>query len=251
MDSIDIPGGICVVLGRSDSELALSISKHGSFTVHALYQDKNHLEKARKLIDQHGTYGKVSADFGQYKKLPYAENLINIIVIDNYQAPQEKGLSVNELLRVLTPRGAVFIGNSSITPGQKPKWMETVKSELNSASMQDIQLIEDKSIWVKAIKPWPAEIDEWTHFLHGPDGNPVANDSVVAPPKHYQWISKPLWMRSHESDSSVKTLVTARGRLFYIADEAPISLLGDHSLPDKWFLTARDAFNGVFLWKCR
>jgi outer membrane protein assembly factor BamB len=43
--------------------------------------------------------------------------------------------------------------------------------------------------------------------------------------------------------------VSARGRLFYIADEAPISLLGDHSLPDKWFLTARDAFNGVLLWK--
>ncbi|MHC4157080.1 MAG: hypothetical protein ACYST6_19490, partial [Planctomycetota bacterium] len=43
--------------------------------------------------------------------------------------------------------------------------------------------------------------------------------------------------------------VTSRGRLFYIADEAPISLLGDHDLPDKWFLIARDAFNGVPLWK--
>ncbi|KPJ77619.1 MAG: hypothetical protein AMS14_00495, partial [Planctomycetes bacterium DG_20] len=43
--------------------------------------------------------------------------------------------------------------------------------------------------------------------------------------------------------------MTARGRLFAIVDEAPISLVGQHDLPDKWFLVARDAFNGVLLWK--
>ena len=103
--------------------------------------------------------------------------------------------------------------------------------------------------WVRFRKPWPAEIDEWTHYLHAADGNPVAQDRVVGPPKHYQWVSGPMWQRSHETDSSISTLVTARGRLFYISDEAPISLAGEHPLPDKWFLVARDAFNGVLLWK--
>jgi outer membrane protein assembly factor BamB len=249
MQPIDIPGGICVVLGRSDAELALSISEKGSFTVHALYQDKNLLEKARKKIDRYGAYGKVSADLRQYKNLPYTKNLINIIVADNYHTFKIRSLTAKELFRVLTPRGIVFIGDSSISSDRTPNWVARAKSELKAAGFQDIQIIQDNGIWLKATKPWPPEIDEWTHFLHGPDGNPVADDTVVAPPKHYQWISEPLWMRSHESDSSIKTLVSARGRLFYIADEAPISLLGDHSLPDKWFLTARDAFNGVFLWK--
>jgi outer membrane protein assembly factor BamB len=249
MQSIDTPGGICVVLGRSDSELAFSISEHGSFTLHALYHDKDLLERVRKEIDRHGVYGKVSAALGRYDKLPYAENLVNIIIADNYQMLEARGLSINELFRVLTPRGVVFIGDSSIPPDRTPKWMSKLKTQMNVAGMENIQLIKDSGLWIKATKPWPSEIDEWTHFLHGADGNPVANDSVVAPPKHYQWISKPLWLRSHESDSSIKTLVTAHGRLFYIADEAPISLLGDHSLPDKWFLTARDAFNGVLLWK--
>ena len=40
-------------------------------------------------------------------------------------------------------------------------------------------------------KPWPAEIDQWTHYLHGADGNPVARDRVVGPPEHYQWIAEP------------------------------------------------------------
>ena len=79
INSCDIPGGICVVLGRTDVELALSIPELGQFTVQTLFQDKNLLDRARKLIDRHGIYGKVSADLGQYNKLPYTENLINII----------------------------------------------------------------------------------------------------------------------------------------------------------------------------
>jgi outer membrane protein assembly factor BamB len=118
-----------------------------------------------------------------------------------------------ELLRVLVPNGVAFVGDQ------------------------------------KTVKPWPKDIDEWTHYLHGADGNPVANDRVVGPPRHYQWIEGPTWLRCHETDSSVSTLVTTQGRLFAIVDEAPIGLVGQHSLPDKWFLVARDAFNGVLLWK--
>lgn len=245
----DLPGGVCVILGDRDGELALSISRHNRFTVHSLYNDRASLDKARERIDRHGVYGRASADLAQYSPLPYAENLVNVIVADNYQMLKSKGLSVDELFRVLTPRGVVFLNYSSASSGLKPTWVARLKSELAATGMQDIQIIKDNGTWLKAAKPWPPEIDEWTHFLHGADGNPVANDRVVAPPKHYQWISKPMWMRSHESDSSVKTLVTASGRLFYIADEAPISLLGNHSLPDKWFLIAQDGFNGVLLWK--
>jgi outer membrane protein assembly factor BamB len=119
----------------------------------------------------------------------------------------------DEFLRVLVPNGAAFVGSEKI------------------------------------VKPWPKDIDEWTHYLHGADGNPVANDRVVGPPRHYQWIAEPFWLRDHETDSSVSTLVTAQGRLFAIVDEGPIGLVGQHSVPDKWSLVARDAFNGVTLWK--
>ena len=158
-----------------------------------------------------GLYGRVSIDRLHGQRLPYTDNLVNLVV-----AKQLGKITMDEVKRVLAPRGVAYV-------------------------KQDDQ-------WTATVKPWPQEIDEWTHYLHGADGNPVAQDTVVGPPEHYQWISEPLWLRSHESDSSVKTLVTARGRLFYIADEAPTSLVGDHALPDKWFLTARDAFNGLLLW---
>lgn len=96
------------------------------------------------------------------------------------------------------------------------------------------------------VKPWPDTIDEWTHYLHDADNNAVAHDSEVGPPRHMQFLSDPLWTRHHDKLASVSTVVTARGRMFYIIDEGPV--YAPHA-PARWSVTARDAFNGVFLWK--
>ena len=98
----------------------------------------------------------------------------------------------------------------------------------------------------KIVKPWPADIDDWTHYLHGPDNNAVARDTRVNIPRSIQWVSEPRWGRSHEELASMSAAVCSKGRLFYIVDEAPLAsirYLGD------WKLVARDAFNGTLLWK--
>ncbi|MBM4081719.1 MAG: hypothetical protein FJ278_18590, partial [Planctomycetes bacterium] len=128
-------------------------------------------------------------------------------------------VSESEVLRVLAPGGVAL----SLNP----------KSQIQNP---------------KSVKPWPKELDEWTHFLHDATGNAVAHDGVVAAPRRLQWAGGPLWARSHEYDSSLCAMVSARGRLFYIFDEGPTGIV-DKRIPDKWTLTARDAFNGVVLWK--
>ena len=35
-------------------------------------------------------------------------------------------------------------------------------------------------------KLWPDDIDEWTHYLHGPENNAVARDRVVGAPRRMQ-----------------------------------------------------------------
>ncbi|MDI6775444.1 MAG: hypothetical protein QME60_08675 [Verrucomicrobiota bacterium] len=99
--------------------------------------------------------------------------------------------------------------------------------------------------WTRTVKPWPQNIDEWTHWLHGADGNAVAKDRLVGPPHGIQWVERPLWQRHQEFTASIPALVSAKGRIFYISDEAPATALG---LPERWLLIARDAFNGVQLW---
>ncbi len=98
----------------------------------------------------------------------------------------------------------------------------------------------------KVVKPRSAAIDEWTHFLHGPDNNAVAADKQVDIPRSIQWVSAPKWGRSHEEMASMSATVTSNGRVFFIADEAPLASI---RFLGRWKLTARDAFNGTLLWK--
>jgi len=100
----------------------------------------------------------------------------------------------------------------------------------------------------RTAKPWPSQIDDWGHFLHDASNNAVAHDRLVAPPRRLQWIGGPLWARSHEYDSSLGAMVSAKGRLFYIFDEGPTGIVAPN-IPDRWMLVARDAFSGVVLWK--
>lgn len=235
-------GGIAAVIGRTDADLALAIAKQGPFTVHCLAAGDELRDRMRQTIHARARYGVVSAATFDGTRLPYAENLLNLVIADSFPTLAKSGLTSEELLRVLAPLGTAFLGVSA-------GGADDLATQLRRSGHGDVSVINSGGGWVRLRKAWPAEIDEWTHYLHGADGNPVARDTVVGPPRRYQWTAGPQWLRSHETDSSVSTLVTAQGRLFLIVDEAPISLVGDHPLPDKWFLVARDAFNGVLLWK--
>jgi len=59
-------------------------------------------------------------------------------------------------------------------------------------------------------------------------------------------MNGPLWDRAHSTLPSFAGMVSAQGRVFTIEDRAPISL---PAMPGKYVLVARDAFNGMELWK--
>lgn len=241
-----VAGGVAVVVGNRP-DLAVAIAEQGPFTVHCLTLTPDQVGPARAAIEKHGLYGLVSAHWLSSARLPYTDNLVNLLVVADEQARAGLGLTLTEMTRVLTPLGLLCLNPDAAhrSAEQRELAAAAAAGSLEPLSEQTLRT----TVWLRARKPWPTGIDEWTHYLHDADRNPVAQDRVVAPPKHYQWVSKPLWLRSHETDSSISTVVTARGRLFYIVDEAPISLAGQHPLPDKWMLAARDAFNGVLLWK--
>nr|MCU0980024.1 PQQ-binding-like beta-propeller repeat protein [Pirellulaceae bacterium] len=234
-------GGIIAIIEPTEADLAVALAKSGNFVVHCLTADEKRGDTLRQAIRAEGLYGTVSVSRWDETRLPYAGNLVNVVVIPAAACVAERGLAPQEVERVLTPLGAAFVADPAAA-GQGT-------AKLGDGGRLQPLPLDGGVAWRGFRKPWPAEIDQWTHYLHGSDGNPVAQDTVVGPPAHLQWIGGPRWLRCHETDSSVSTLVTAQGRLFAIVDEAPISLPGQHSLPDKWFLIARDAFNGTLLWK--
>jgi len=202
-------GGLVVKIGCSDPALITALRAGDQYLVHALDTDPARVAAAREHIINKGVYGPVSVDHWDGRRLPYADNLVNLIV-----AEQQAQVSEAELLRALAPRG--------------------------------LALIRKDGQWKKLLKPWPEEMDEWTHYLHDADGNPAGRDSMAGPPERLRWIGSPRWARHHDHMASMTSMVSTQGRLFYILDEGSRSSI---QLPPVWRLIARDAFNGVILWK--
>ncbi|HUT95082.1 MAG TPA: PQQ-binding-like beta-propeller repeat protein [Thermoguttaceae bacterium] len=216
-----VQGGLVVELGILDAEFTAKLGAPDAVTLETLDTDPQRVAGARKRLEAGGLYGKITVDRFDGKTLPYADNLVNLIVSHDANGDRD-GVDVSreEIMRVLAP-GGVFCSGA----GQSP------------AAALEI-----------AKKPWPEEIDDWTHFLHSAAGNAVAADRRVAPATALQWVVEPNYCRSHEIDSSLPAMVSAGGRLFCILDEGPIGVT-DPRFPARWVLIARDAFNGVLLWK--
>jgi len=126
-----------------------------------------------------------------------------------------------------------------------------VAEDLGSVPMAEVMrvLAPEGVAWIggrKTVKPRPKQIDEWTHYLHDASNNAVAQDAVIGPPRHLQWQGGPKWSRHHDHMASMSAMVSAGGRVFYILDEGSRV---SPQLPSRWRLVARDAFNGVLLWK--
>jgi len=209
LDATGVKGGLIVHIGCADGKLTAALRAGDSYLVHGLDCDADKVRRARQHIQSVGIYGNVAVDRFDGKRLPYADNLVNLVVAEDIG-----GVTLAEAMRVLAPGGVLY-------------------------AQQD-------GCWKKTIKPQPENTDEWTHFLHDASGNAVAHDEVVGPPRYVQWIANPRHTRSHEHTPSINALVSAGGRIFYIADEGPV---GSVQLPPKWRLVARDAYNGILLWK--
>jgi outer membrane protein assembly factor BamB len=209
LDVTGVKGGLIIHLGCGDGKLTAALCGSESYLVHGLDTDATNIAKAREHIKSLGLYGKVSVERWTEKHLPYTDNLVNLVVSQDLDK-----ISMDEVMRVLCPNGVAYIKR-----GGK---------------------------WEKVIKPRSGKIDEWTHYLHGPDNNAVSNDSVVGPPRHVQWVGSPKWSRHHDRMASMSALVSAGGRIFYIFDEGPTASIQFRA---DFKLIARDAFNGTILWK--
>lgn len=211
VDPVDPIGGLAVHLHCGDGLETEALAAGGRFLVHALDEEASLVRTARERLRSTGQYGRVSAARFDGETLPYADDMVNLIVTDDL-----RGVPFEEAMRVLAPGGVLRIGSGS--------------------EVEEI------------VHPPLAGTDEWTHFLHDASGNAVARDRVVGPPRSARWIAGPRHTRSHEFTPSLNAVVTAGGRVYYISDEGPRDRM---IAPADWHLVARDAYNGTELWKRR
>ena len=211
LDQTGIKGGLIVHLGCGDGKLTAALRRNNSYIVQGLDTDAKNVTTARSRLTRAGLHGPVSVAVFDGKRLPYADNLVNLVVADARIATSQE-----EIFRILAPGGVAYLRNDG-------KWRKTVKS-------------------------WPEDMDEWTHFLHAADGNAVSRDKLVGKLDHLRWVADPKYSRHHDEVLALSAMVTGEGRIFSIVDEAPPSTFHSH-IGGKFFLIARDAFNGLELWR--
>ncbi|MHC4628389.1 MAG: class I SAM-dependent methyltransferase, partial [Planctomycetota bacterium] len=145
LDATGFQGGIIVHLGCGDPgapRLTAALRADESCIVHGLDTDERAVDRAREYVRRQGTYGPVSIEQFDGKSLPYADNLVNLVVTENIA-----DVPIDEVMRVLAPGGTLYARKDPPQAG-----------------------------WNKTVKPRPNNIDEWTHYLHDPSGNAVAHD---------------------------------------------------------------------------
>jgi len=209
LDAAGIRGGLVVHLGCGDGTLTAALRASESYLVEGLDPDAKMVDTARANIRSLGLYGSVTADRFDGRHLPYIDNLVNLLVGEGLG-----DVPMGEVMRVLCPGGVAYV--------------------------------KQDGGWTKAVKPSPDGMDEWTHYLHDPQGTMVGGDTIVGLPRRLQWVGDPKWLRNHDFMASLSGMVSSGGRVFYIIDEG----LRKHIyLPARWTVVARDAFNGTVLWK--
>jgi len=205
MKASGVRSGLVVHVGCGNGNLTASLGTSDAFLVHGLDRDADNVKHARAHIRSKGLYGRVSADLWMSERLPYGDNMVNLLLMSDVECQALK----EEIERTLAPRGVVVI-----------------RKQGNADLVSSLQYPESSigPEFVMFRKPVPSSIDDWTHWNHGPDGNRVAEDSVVGPPRRLQWVSGPLWARHHDMLPNISAIVSAGGRLFYIMDESHTSI---------------------------
>jgi len=183
-----LKGGLVVHLGCGNGDMTAAFRVADNVRVQGLDRSGARVAEARKMLLEKGLNGTVTVDTFDGSRLPYVDNLVNLLVADELGSVPRQ-----EVIRVLAPNGVALIGGE------------------------------------KVVKPWPGEIDEWTHWLHDAGGNAVGADTMVGPPRHFQWTASPRWSSHHDTVLSTSALVTSGGRIFAIVNNAPISEFHDAS----------------------
>lgn len=216
--------GLCLHLGcgqESSAALTAQLAQQSEMLVDGLAVDAAAAQRARRIIAVKNLLGRATAEVLPLDPLPYLIDTANLIVVEDPAGLTAKGLKMEDVERVLAPGGVLCVRKDGK--------------------------------WTKSTKARPKEADDWTHPTHGPDGNLVSRDKLVHFPVGVRWLDG-IPMNFHGWAAN-RAWVVANGRCFTLGTTEYENLApapaGKHKA--QAYLTARDAFNGIPLWKinCR
>ena len=166
-------GGLIVQLGADMPGEAIRLAGTGRYVVHVLDADPAQVNKARAALKASGLYGlafaEVMTDPG---RLPYSENVVNGVYVRS-----SGKVASGEIFRVMTPLGTL--------KGSREARLDVKLLEKNGFGA----VLAEADGSLQARKPWPKNMDTWSHPRHAADGNAVSLDTAVGPPERVRWVA--------------------------------------------------------------
>lgn len=199
--------GVCVAIVDGDAGPAVDIASKTAFLVHVLARQPGAVQQAWKAAsEKKWPLDRLVAEPWTKASLPHADNTVDLVLAFVPETPE----LAKEAERVLCPGGKMAFG-----------------------------LPQPGAFRVKAT---PAGVDNWTHWEHGPDNNPVSTDSVIKAPYMTQWMGGPYY----NTMPAITTI--SDGRMF-----TAMGHIAHHEREEPWLntLLARNGYNGSELWRKR
>ena len=233
--------GVCALPRAGDGQLALAIARSSDMVVYASDPRPEKVALARRAADAAGFLGRrVCVEPSVPGMLPFATDYVDLVLVADADDAFLAAMPAKEVARALCPNGKVMISGAA-----KPaleRWAK--EGSLDGAAVVD----EGGVAWLLWTKPLPAGIDDWSHWFHGPNNNPVSNDAVLKWPYATQWLALPF-----QGPQPVTTLA-AGGRTFTFMGSGYYAQFSNWwEDPADWLrtLVARNGYNGQVLWRRR
>jgi outer membrane protein assembly factor BamB len=232
--------GICAVLGR-DGNLAVELAQAAELLVHVREPSASQVAELRKQADEAGfDIDRLSIEQGQLDKLPYAENVVDIVISSNVTNRLLADLSAKEVLRSLRPEGTALFGATHRGDGSPVDAFKLTEWARKSQATKIKTWSDESGSWVQFSKPPLKGAGAWSHWEHGPDNNPVSEDQIIKFPYMTQFMGYPMYI-------AMPSITTAAGGRTFLA----IGHISHHRR--EWDamnkLIARNGYNGMILWE--
>ena len=233
-----ISRGVCCVLGHTDSDLPFELVEAYRFLVHVLSPDESAVGALRATAGERGlALDRFVAERASLDRLPYADNVVDLVVAVNPTADLLGRLSAGEVLRALRPRGKAVLlvaggGAGTASQAQLRQWAP------RAAGVTE----DDAGTWVVFENPRLDGAGNWGHWEHGPDNNAVSEDAVIKAPYVTQYLALPYYI-------AMPAVTTAAGGRTFVA----MGHIAHHRREEAWLntLLARNGYNGTELWRKR
>jgi outer membrane protein assembly factor BamB len=211
--------------------MVLDILRDSELLVYVRDPRAEAIKKLKEITDNAGFgINRVVMEQGTFEKLPFADNMLDVVLALNTDSEPFSSLTVKEVLRVLRPEGIGAVSGR--------------KDQIEDAGIPESN-VDDLGSFVNATifsKPPLDGADDWSHWEKSPDNNPVSGDTVIKAPYMTQFLAHPMYI-------GMPSITTAAGGRTFLA----IGHISHHQREwdTLYKLIARNGYNGTILWERR